>query len=260
MTQNQAAAFGTPNYHRDAQNVGGTEIPKGRIVKQSGAYPGAALATSVADNLWGISTEVMAVDGVSRSIQVEGPAAVETGASFARDALLTTDSTGRAIEATDDDKVIGRAVQASTGAGDWVGVELGHRNAAAGNIRIHEVTITHAELTAAALSEVLDLGAELPTGARIVAAEAELTTLFSGGSVSAITVDVGDEGGDTDAIFDGLNLFTGAGTGFKPTSGVRPTGTYSEKQLIGTFVSVTANVVALTAGEVTFRFFYVIAD
>lgn len=257
MTTNASSTISQPNYHRDAKNVGASDIPKNRILKVSGsASDGVDLATSAGDVFFGVSTEALTVGGPTRSAQVAGRYPVATGGAFSRGADLTSDDEGRVIEASAGDSIIGRAVEASTGAGLTVSVELREGLAGSGNIVMLEVTITHAELTAAATSEAIDIGAALPTGAFVHSMETDVTTLFSGGTVSAIVLDVGIEGGDVDAMVDGRDVFTGAATGPAIGNGVRPHGSFGGAQLSALFVATGDDVADLTAGSVTIRVAY----
>src|SRR5690606_37007926 len=135
MTTNATPAITQPNYFRTCVNVGSAEIPKHRIVKGSGAtMDGGDLATTSGDVFLGVSDEAIPVGAPARSVQMAGRAIIETGGSFSRLDPLTSDSTGRAVLANDGDNVIGRAVVASTGAGQFVNAELGNTLGAAGNI------------------------------------------------------------------------------------------------------------------------------
>lgn len=117
-----------------------------------------------------------------------------------------------------------------------------------------EVTITHADLTAAATSQAVDIG-DIPAGAQIRGADIRLATPFTGGSVSACVVDIGDAG-DADAIVDGANVLAAAVDGQAST---RPLGIAPNKlfdaatTLTATFATTDDNVADLTAGECTIR-------
>lgn len=117
-------------------------------------------------------------------------------------------------------------------------------------------TIGHADLTAAATSQVISLGDPLPTGAYVVGRTITLTTAFSGGSVSACVVDIG--GTDADAIVDGESIFTGATAAKAGTSGINPTGALGGQQLTATIVATDDDVADLTAGAMTIDILYVV--
>lgn len=125
------------------------------------------------------------------------------------------------------------------------------------------VKITHADLTAAATTQSITwanavaahpIGAtSVPARSRVCGAHIRRITDFSGGSVSALVIDLGDAG-DTDELIDGLDLYTGA----KATAAVSVgNGVYTlrtfEAAAYGAQILFTAtgdNVVNLTAGEV----------
>ncbi|MBK9263050.1 MAG: hypothetical protein IPM54_25010 [Polyangiaceae bacterium] len=124
--------------------------------------------------------------------------------------------------------------------------------------------VTHADFTAAAVEESIDLQDEpLPPYARFLGASlGETFTAFSGGTVSAAVIDIG--GTDLDGIVTNLNVFTGA-TGFpKAHSGAAGTeGTPYVVQFGGqtptlTMQTTDGNVAALDAGQISVRLFFVV--
>lgn len=116
------------------------------------------------------------------------------------------------------------------------------------------VTVAHGDLTDADTSQTINIGAVLPANARIIGVDMRALTAFSGGTVSALVVDVGTSG-DVDALVDGADLFTAAVDGGPATMplGIRHNKTFASAgaQLVATFVSTTDNLVNLTAGTVT---------
>ncbi len=116
------------------------------------------------------------------------------------------------------------------------------------------VTIGHADLTDADTSQTIDIGAVLPANARILGRSIHTVTAFSGGSVSALAVDIGTSG-DVDAIVDGADLFAAAVDGQAATlpDGIAPNKLFASAgaQLIATVVSTGDNLVNLTAGAMT---------
>ena len=114
------------------------------------------------------------------------------------------------------------------------------------------VTITHADLTDAVAGEAqaINIGAVLPANAVVLAHEVNVGTLFSGGSVSAVKLDIG--GTDADAIVSQMDVFTGAATGaLSPRTGVHAQGKFSAEQLVATFTPDGGHtLLALTAGSV----------
>ena len=127
------------------------------------------------------------------------------------------------------------------------------------------VTIGHADLTEAVnnTSQAINIGATLPANARIVSVDMRALTVFTGGSVSAVTCDIGTSG-DVDALIDGADLQTTAVDGGPATmpKGVRPNKTFVSggAQLIATFYPDSGHALdALSAGSVTIDVFFVTA-
>ena len=120
------------------------------------------------------------------------------------------------------------------------------------------VTIGHADLTGAVngAAQAISIGTALPANARVFAHEVNVATLFSGGSASAVKLDVG--GTDADAIVTQLDVFTGAATGaLAGTSGVHPNGSFASEQLVATFTPDGGHtLLALDAGSLTITVWY----
>lgn len=116
------------------------------------------------------------------------------------------------------------------------------------------VTVGHADLTDADTSQDINIGAILPANARILGVDMRAQTSFSGGTVSALEVDIGTSG-DIDALIDGAGVFAAAVDGGPATmpKGIRPNKTFvaAGAQLVARFVSTGDNLVNLTAGSVT---------
>lgn len=131
-----------------------------------------------------------------------------------------------------------------------------------GKIYSRSKTIGHADLTEATnnTAQAINIGLPLPTGAVVVAHDVNVATVFSGGSASAVTLDIG--GTDTDAIVDGMDVFTGAATGdLTGTLGVHPRGKFSAQQLKATFLTdASHNLNALTAGSLTVNVWFTIPN
>lgn len=125
-------------------------------------------------------------------------------------------------------------------------------SAAVGLIK-RTVTIGHADLTDAVNGEAqaINIGAALPTNAIVLGHEVNIATLFSGGSVSAVKLDIG--GADADAIVSQLDVFTGAATGaLSPRTGAHAQGKFSAEQLTATFTPDGGHtLLALSAGSLT---------
>ncbi|MGB0873595.1 MAG: hypothetical protein ACPGYP_10755, partial [Solirubrobacterales bacterium] len=127
-----------------------------------------------------------------------------------------------------------------------------------GGIQKLSLTVGHADLTAAATSQVLAIGT-LPANSRIVGRSIALATPFTGGSVSACTVDIGSTG-DADAVVDGANVLAAAvdGQASAITDGIAPNKHFaSETTLNATFISASDNLVNLAAGACTIDILYI---
>ncbi len=112
-----------------------------------------------------------------------------------------------------------------------------------------------ASLAAGVKAASVSLGAALPAGARPIARELTLTTPFSGGGATVVTLDLG--GTVPNDIIAGQNLFTGAPAAMAGTSGVNPMGDHGGQQLQ---VTITADVDlhTLTLGAVAVTLFYAV--
>lgn len=88
-------------------------------VRRSDALGQRALGVAVMD----ISADE-AARGKSTAVMTLGIAYVEAGAAIARDAMVTTDATGRAVTAAGGNAIMGRARKAAGGAGELVPVFL----------------------------------------------------------------------------------------------------------------------------------------
>lgn len=127
-----------------------------------------------------------------------------------------------------------------------------------------EFQVTFDDLTAAATSETIEDTAAnaFPARARLRGYVLQVDTLFSGGSVSAATVDIGIAAGEADVLSDGANVFTGAATGERYGSG---TNTVAEhpvdlggKRLRVLVATTDDNVANLTAGSLTAKVWYTV--
>lgn len=127
MAATQPRQITRPSYHRAGKNLGGTDIGANLILKQGSAVDEVAIATAVTDTLVGVSVEKI-VAGKAASYQMGGKQAVKAGAAVAVGALLTTDSQGRAITASQSasslQNLIGKAVTAASAADELIEVEL----------------------------------------------------------------------------------------------------------------------------------------
>lgn len=122
-------------------------------------------------------------------------------------------------------------------------------------VQVRTVTIGHADLTAAATSEAVNLGAVLGADGPYQILGITMTghTEFAGGGTTAATVDVGDVT-DPNAITAAADVFTGAGVlPRRGTAGIDPDRLLANgAQLLATVSSDGAHIVSdFTAGAVT---------
>jgi hypothetical protein len=139
--------------------------------------------------------------------------------------------------------------------GRWmlVGASLGQ-----GPFTSLAVTIGTAQLAGLAAgvkSARVPVGNPLPAGARPIARELTLSTPFSGGAATTVTLDLG--GTVPNDIIAGQTLFTGAPAAMAGESGVNPTGDHGGQQLQATITS-DVDLNTLTAGSVDVELFYAI--
>jgi hypothetical protein len=125
------------------------------------------------------------------------------------------------------------------------------------------ITITDADLTTATngTAQTINVGTALPTGAHVLNAELYLTTQFTGGSASAVTLSVGISGATTSLInaFDAFGSTASAYYLAGASTAARPRGNYSASQIIATFTPDAGHTLAgLTAGSVTIDVLYAV--
>lgn len=123
----QPRSITQPNYFRTGLSEEVADIAAGLILAPGTAVDAVLKATGATDELLGVSVETME-PGVQRSYQVDGKVPVLSGAAVAAGALVTADATARAVtasgSATSTARILGRAVTASSGAGELIEVEL----------------------------------------------------------------------------------------------------------------------------------------
>lgn len=151
--------------------------------------------------------------------------------------------------------------------GVWVAVGFSlFSNPAAtpsGTLQKKTVTIGQADLTDAVNGEAqaINIDTALPANAIVVAALITLTTQFTGGSASAVAMDIGWSGA-TEAVVKDFDAF-GATAGAEYTQGatsVHQPVVGNAKQLIATFTPDGGHtLLALTAGALTIDVFYFVA-
>jgi hypothetical protein len=119
-----------------------------------------------------------------------------------------------------------------------------------------EKIVTHADLTDADTSQAISMTG-FPTNAIPLYGSIDIQTAFSGGSVSEVTVALGDS--DPDGIVDEITCFTGITAGIQPTvAGVEAFKGSVEAAYapVLTFTSTTDNLVNLTAGALAARLYF----
>jgi len=130
-----------------------------------------------------------------------------------------------------------------------------------GKLRKASIQVNVAALTAAAVTQTFDISVVLPTVAITIAHEIDITTLISGGSISACVADVGHNG-NTDAIVDGHDVFTGAATGklTGSTLGVHYMGDHGGQKYQVVITATGDDLDNATAGDVTFSVWYYVPE
>lgn len=118
------------------------------------------------------------------------------------------------------------------------------------------LTIGHADLDAAALTQTITDTVTLPSNAFCVGVAINVGTLFSGGAVTSCAADIGHND-DIDFAAASMDVFTGADTGYRLplASAAQPIG---GQVFQAKFTTIGANLSALTAGALTLDFLYVL--
>ena len=123
-----------------------------------------------------------------------------------------------------------------------------------------KLVVGHADLTDDDTAQTITDDSALPAGAVLAGYRKVVATGFTGGGASAATVDVGFDGASLgDVLDDGQSVFAastayGAGTNALPLV-KRDIG---GKTLQAAFASTDANLLALTAGSVTFEVYFIV--
>jgi len=134
------------------------------------------------------------------------------------------------------------------------------KRAYAARILVLATTIGHADLTDTdnGDDQSIELGT-LPEGAIVLGYDVEIVTPFSGGSVSTLALDIGEED-DPDSIAADISAMAAAGLK-KGTAGARPDGAYGGKTLVANFDPDGGhNLAALTAGSLIVSIYYAKPD
>lgn len=121
-------------WNNEISYVAAGTITRARAVKSNKTLHQAIQATVAGEKVLGVVpyTSKYVLPGTDQTIYAENldnirvlgqgnDNLVETGGAFSSDAELTTDNQGRAVvSTTNGDWIFGKALQASTGAGQWV--------------------------------------------------------------------------------------------------------------------------------------------
>lgn len=245
-----------------ALDSAGRVIPGTSIA--SGAVVAMGKASSTVNNLTGSE-----LGGAAGAADVE----IEYGVfDFANaDSIVSTD-VGKICYLVDDQtvakgsssgaRIVAGLIVATPASGQvsaLVGPHVSALLAGGGQVQRRVVTVGHADLTAAAVSEAIAIGAALPANAHVLGVNVSLATPFSGGGATSCVVDIGSTG-DADALIDGANVFAAAVDGMASTRplGIAPNKIFaSSTQLNATFIS-DVNVAALTAGSATIEVLFTV--
>lgn len=120
-------------------------------------------------------------------------------------------------------------------------------------------TLTFADLTDSDTQQSIDLTGALPAGAIIVGAFLDVTATFTGGTISAMTIDLGVKSGVTDSLLNAADVFTATGRIGTPV-GVSMAGFYGAVTLAIIFDSTGGNLDTATTGSVEINIVYIDAD
>lgn len=122
----------------------------------------------------------------------------------------------------------------------------------------HIATVDHTDLTAAALTQSLELVTGLPDGTLITAAAVRVPTVFAGGALSSLTIQLGwskTTGSDADGLIEAAAVLGGSAIKGTDATGAafatKRTGFYIDEatDIDLLFTGISANVVAATSGE-----------
>lgn len=130
-------------------------------------------------------------------------------------------------------------------------------NEAAG-IHVATRTVAFGDLTDAAGHQSFDFAAALPADAFILGSYLNVTVGFTDGVAGVFTADLGESGGDTDALLDGADIASIAKVG--TPLGVLSTGFTYAGATLALDILATVNVNTATAGSVTARVAYFSMD
>lgn len=184
---------------------------------------------------------------------------------------ITADDLFRPCYAVDDEAVhLGDNGGARTRAGVIVDIDatLGvcvlmspYLYAGGVNIDRRAQTYTNADLTAAALTQTINLGAALPATAFILGYRMNLADAFDSPGAGTLDIQLGDTVTDDDSLcaaFDGYTASTNEGAGWvQGTRGAQPNGPPTGTQLALLFTATVDNLSTFTNGDLDVEVFFV---
>ena len=131
-------------------------------------------------------------------------------------------------------------------------------NTAAG-VKVASRTVGIADLTAAAGNQSFDFAAALPADAWVLGSYIDVTEAFTDGAAGTFTADLGESGGDTDALIDGADITTAIAKVGTPIGTLGTGFTYAGATLAIDIIG-TVNVDTATAGALTVKVAYIRMD
>lgn len=188
----------------------------------------------------------------NKAIAAGGLVVLTSDAAVAAAAALANDARKRGANEAELESIMQAGLEASQIALDATQTSDA-APAIAAVLQSRTAQITYADLTSAVNGEAqaINIGAALPANAVVVGHEVNVATLFSGGSATAVKLDVG--GTTATHIVSQMDVFTGAATGaLSPRTGAHAQGKFSAQQLKANFTPDAGHTLdGLTAGDLT---------
>ena len=157
------------------------------------------------------------------------------------------------------DALVSRSIVNYSVADDPTKIDILEALGPARGLAVEEYTkvVDTTDLSAAGLTEAVSLTG-FPTDVFVIGSSVELDAVFSGPSVTACTVEIGDTGTPSELVTS-QDIFTGASLGLKQAPGALPgtwtlEASYAPEALVTT---VDANVDQLDAGSMVIHIWYV---
>ncbi len=121
--------------------------------------------------------------------------------------------------------------------------------------------LTNADLTAAALTQTIQLGSALPDTAAVAFVRCQLNDAFDSPGAGSLDLQVGDDTNDDDSLVAAMDLYTGSaneGVGWVAgdTRGAVPSGLPTGPQLEMLLTATTDNLSTFTNGDVEVEVYY----